>query len=455
MSETQSASVNTGPKDFSIKVSRRETRRGTIMAFVAWILAVYDFIMFGTLLPEIRAEYGWSEAEATGIATAISVGTAIVVLGIGPLVDRIGRRRGMLATVGGTAVASALTALTMNPAYLVAVRSIAGLGIAEQSINATYLNEIYAATEDQKVKKYRGMVYSVVQSGWPLGVFAAAGFTALLLPLVGWRGVFVLAALPALIVVLFRRSLKETPQYSIFSAAHKLKKAGKPQEADELLAKYGLDHDHGAPIKAIFNRKFRRNTVFLSLVWFFNFFGVIAFTVLGTTLLTDGKGLPFSVSLLVFMAANLGGFFGYLLFGALGQRFGRRTMVGVGFILAAVSYTLMLLWATDIVTVMVLYAFGQFFMAGPFAALMFYMGECYTTDCRATGTSFLNAMGQPGTIVGGAIITALLASGVDWTTTAMLVGVGGVLLSGILMFGCKSMPQLADFGHRVDPAVAQ
>ena len=63
------------------------------------------------------------------------MGTAFVVLGVGPIVDRIGRRKGMLLTVSGTAIASGLTALTMNPAYLVGVRSVAGLGLAEQGVN--------------------------------------------------------------------------------------------------------------------------------------------------------------------------------------------------------------------------------------------------------------------------------------------------------------------------------
>ncbi|PRY08949.1 MFS transporter [Kineococcus rhizosphaerae] len=430
----------------TLRVSRKETRLGTTLALLAWIFAVYDYIMFGTLLPEIRTEYGWSEGTATGIATAISVGTMVVVLGVGPLVDKIGRRRGMMVTVGGTALASGLTALTMNPAYLIGVRSIAGLGIAEQSVNATYLNEIYAATEDDKIKKNRGFAYAVVQSGWPIGVFLAAGFVALLLPLVGWRGVFALATLPAIALVLLRRKLKESPQFTIIEQARALEKQGDKVAADSLLNTYGLRHENGAPLRAIFAPMFRRNTILLSVVWFFNFFGVTTFTALGTTLLTSGKGIPFSLSLLVFMVANIGGFLGYLTFGAIGQRFGRRGAAGVGFIIACFFYTGMLLWAEGTVSIMVLYALGQFFMAGPFACLMFFMGESYSTDCRGTGTTFLNAIGQPGSIAAGAIITAMLVSGYDWTVTAMVVGVTGVFLSGVAMLCCKVMPQLDDFG---------
>ncbi|MEV0197017.1 MFS transporter [Nonomuraea sp. NPDC050691] len=155
----------------------------------------------------------WATAEASLYSTLISVGTAIVVLGVGPLVDRLGRRKGMIITVSGTALASAVSAATMNAAYLVGVRSIGGLGLAEQSVNATYLNEIYAVTEDEKIKKRRGLVYSLVQGGWPLGTLLAAAFIAIFLPLVGWRGCFLLATFPAVVIALLRRGLRETPQF--------------------------------------------------------------------------------------------------------------------------------------------------------------------------------------------------------------------------------------------------
>src|SRR6478736_2619092 len=85
------------------RVSKRETRKGTGIAFLAWVFAVYDFILFGTLLPVIKDDFGWSESAAIRISTAISIGTALVVFGVGPLVDRLGRRKGMLITVSGTA----------------------------------------------------------------------------------------------------------------------------------------------------------------------------------------------------------------------------------------------------------------------------------------------------------------------------------------------------------------
>jgi len=423
-------------------VSIRETRKGTAFAFLAWVFAVYDFILFGTLLPVIGKDMGWSSATATGVSTAVSVGTALVVLAVGPVVDRIGRRKGMLLTVSGTAVASGLTALTMSAAYLVGVRSIAGLGLAEQGVNTTYLNEIYAVSEDEAIKKRRGFIYSIVQGGWPIGVLIAAAFAALFLPLVGWRGCFLLATFPAIIVVLLRRKLKETPQFLVDQQIRQLKKEGRDSEALAMSAEYGLDAGRAAPMVEIFTGDARRNTIMLSLAWITNWFGITTFSILGTTVLTSGKHVDFASALIMFVIINLVAFVGYLFHGWAGDRFGRRNVIGVGWLISGVLFALMLLVAQSDVAVVALYSMGMFFLVGPYAALLFYMGECYETDCRATGASFLNAMSQPGAIVAGLIITAMLAAGVTWTNTALYVGVIGTLVSGVVMFGARKVTAL-------------
>ncbi|HCV75360.1 MAG TPA: MFS transporter, partial [Pseudomonas sp.] len=176
-------------------LSSGDVRYATWIAFFAWVFAVYDFILFGTLLPVMGGHFNWSEAEQAELATWVALGGAIIAFAIGPLVDRIGRRGGIIVTIGGTAVCSALTALCagMGKVPLVLVRSVAGLGYAEEGVNATYLTEVYAASDDPRLIRRRGFIYSLVQSGWPIGALIAAGLTALLLPHIGWQGCFVFA----------------------------------------------------------------------------------------------------------------------------------------------------------------------------------------------------------------------------------------------------------------------
>ncbi|MFD1538503.1 MFS transporter [Nonomuraea guangzhouensis] len=441
MTTTSSGVPETGTRPFP-RVGVRQTRKATVIALFAWIFAVYDYIMFGTLLPEISGQFKWTQAEASLISTLISVGTAVVVLGVGPLVDRLGRRKGMILTVSGTALASAVSAATMNAAYLVGVRSIGGLGLAEQSVNATYLNEIYAVTEDEKIKKRRGLIYSLVQGGWPLGVLLAAAFIAVFLPLVGWRGCFLLATFPAIVIALLRRGLRETPQFELQQKIDRLRKEFRVEEAAALAREYGVSESQAAPFKEIFRGSALRNTLVLGFAWFVNWFGIQVFSVLGTTVLTQGKNVGFTNSLLMFIVINAVGYLGYVFHGWAGDRFGRRNVIAFGWMASGVIFALMLLVASGTVAVVALYSLGMFFLVGPYSAMLFYMGECYDTRCRATGTSFINAISQPGAIAAGAIITAMLVAGSDWNQGALLVGALGTFLSGFVMFGARKVPAL-------------
>ena len=88
------------------QLTPKEVRFATWIAFFAWVFAVYDFILFGTLLPEIGRHFNWGEVEQAQIATWVAVGTAVVALAIGPIVDKLGRRKGIIFTVAGSATST-------------------------------------------------------------------------------------------------------------------------------------------------------------------------------------------------------------------------------------------------------------------------------------------------------------------------------------------------------------
>jgi len=419
------------------RITIKDTRLATGVAFLAWVFAVYDFILFGTLLPQIADTYGWAASTATAVATWVSVGTFVVALLLGPITDRIGRRRGMMLTLAGTAAASAATAATMNPGYLVGVRSIAGLGYSEQAINAAYLNEIYDVSEDEAVKRRRGFIYSIVQGGWPVGVLLAALLTSIFLPIVGWRGCFLIAVFPALLIVVLRRKMKESPQFQIQDRARRLRQDGRADEAAALLREHGMAVEAPkSPFRAIFSRGFARNTLFLAVAFFLNWFGTQTFSVLGTTVLTEGKGVTFSNALFILILSNAVGFAGYLFHGWVGDRFGRRNTIAVGWVLGGIAFALMCTVAEGTVAVVTLFSLGLFFQIGPYSALLYFMADCFSTGSRATGTTFINSLGQIGAIVAGVIITAMLNAGSQLTTAALVVGALGTLASGLVMFGC-------------------
>jgi len=268
-----------------------QVKYATVIAFLAWTFAVYDFILFGMLLPEIGKSLHLDGAGQARLATFVALGGVVVALCVGPVVDKFGRRFGMVFTVGGAGVASALTALAgrINPFMLVGIRSISGLGYAEQGVNGAYLSELYAACDNEKLAKRRGTVYSLVQGGWPIGALLASGLTAVLLPILGWQGCFVFAAIPSLIVALAATRLRESPQFEKIRAARHDPTA--------------VEHAHTGHVglRGILTGEARRTSLTLGGSHILNWFPVQVFSVLGTTVLVNVHGVSFSNSLVILL----------------------------------------------------------------------------------------------------------------------------------------------------------
>lgn len=419
----------------------REIRFGTWIAFFAWVFAVYDFVLFGTLLPKLGAEFGWSLAHQAAIATWIATGTAIVALLIGPLVDRLGRRQGIMFTVAGAAICSALTAIggAAGSVVLVLIRSLSGLGYAEEGVNATYLTELYAATDDPKLAQRRGFIYSLVQGGWPVGALLAAALTAILLPLIGWRGCFVFAAVPSLVIAFLARKLRESPQFELQSEIRRLRGSGQEAAGRALADRHDVDYEghETAGLAAAFRGPALRATLTLGAGFLLNWFTIQIFSVLGTTVITSVHHISFNNSLLILILSNLAGYCGYLTHGYFGDRIGRRNVIGIGWMLGGLAFTAMLYGPNDIVFVVAFYSIGLFFLTGPYAALLFFMGESFPTEIRATGGSIIHCMGPIGAILAGIGVTRFLAEGAGWQSAAFWFGAVPCFVSGVLMFTAR------------------
>lgn len=430
------------------KFSPRDVRFSNWLCFFAWAGAVYDFILFGNLLPVIAADFGLDESGATGINTWITAGTAVVAYFLGRIVDRVGRRKGLIIAVAGAAVASLLTATTglifglfagLGLVALVLIRTVAGLGYAEMAVNATYLSEVYATTAATPAQlRRRGLTYSLVQSGWPVGAAVAAGSVALLLPIGGWELCFVVAAVPAVFITWAARKLKESPQFAARQQIQMLRNAGRTEEAKALAAEFGIEvaEVERTSVMEVFRGESLRPMLTICPAYLLNGMGALVFQILATSLLTSesGMNINFTNALLILLISNGMAFLGYLFHGWLGDRIGRRNTIAMGWIMASVSYGAMLMLPQgNFGPVVALYSVGLFFLIGPFSALMFFTGESFPSTIRATATSIITASGMVGNILAGVIVTTMLSSGEAWTHTAFVAGVVPVLLGGVLI----------------------
>lgn len=407
----------------------------SIVAFFAWMLSVYDFILFGTLLPVIALEFNWSTATSTAIATWVALGTFLISLLVGPITDYFGRRNGLVITVAGAALSSGLAALTPSALYLVIVRALSGFGYSEQAVNTTYLSEIYGP-------RRRGFIYSFVQGGWPIGVLFASAMAAWLLPFLGWRGLFLISTFPIILILILRLRLKESPRFEHMQTVRHLVAEGKTDEAMELGQEYGIDVGQSRKFTYVqlFGADVRRHTIFLGAAFLLNWFAVQVFAVLGTTVLTDGKGLSFSNSLFLLILSNALAYVGYVVHGYIGDWLGRRETIAGAWVISGICYAIMLLFTSSYVAVLIAYSLGLFFLIGAYSALFTYMGESFPTRMRGTGSAFINAMGPIGGVLGSLVFTTVLQGGSNVVTAALVAGAIPLILSGLCLLGARRVP---------------
>jgi MFS family permease len=415
-------------------ITRSDVLYASVVAFFAWVFSVYDFIMFGVMLPVIAGAFGWTTDFAVAVNTWILVGSVVVALSVGPITDYFGRKNALTIVTAGAALSSGLMALAFSPLYIILVRAFSGFGYSEQAVNTTYLTELYG-------KKNRGFGYSIIQGGWPIGVILAVTLNFFLLPFIGWRGVFLVATLPAIIIVVLRLRLKETPRFAYMQAVRQLLKQGRVEEARQIGREHGIDAERSSAFtyNQLFASDQRKHTIFLSLAYGIQWIASPMFVILATTVLTQGKGLTFENSLLLLIVPNLVGFIGYLVIGYIGDRVSRRNLMAVCWVLAAVFWGAMMLFAQDFLSVMVLFAIAQFFEAGVYAPTFTYFAESYPTRIRGSGASFANATGQIGGIIGSGGFGLMLAAGVSVNTAALILGTVPLFIAAALVFGARSI----------------
>lgn len=437
----QEASIDLAPDDSRAAASgpsfqpltKGQVNYTAVVALLAWTFSVYDLITFGNILPAIQKDFGWANDTASYVATLAGLGSLLVALVVGPMIDLLGRRFALQVTTGGAAISSALSALAFGPAMLVVVRSLAGFGMSEQAVNSAYLNEILGP-------KNKGVIYGIVQAGWPLGVMLSSGLAAVLAPSLGWRGVFAVAAFPLIVMFVLRFGLKESPYFLKTRHLRELQAAGLDAEAAKLGKSWQLD----LPKKTrntyaeLFSPALRKHTIAIAAMFFFKIIADSQMTVLGTSVLAQTKGVTLTSALWTVFIGNGVALFGYLALGWCGDRFGRRGTVIVAQAMAAVCTALLLFVAQGFTSVVVFYSLVLFFAQGAASPFFAYIGESYPTHIRGSGAALVNVAGPVGGIFGPLVYGVLQSNGFS-PTMAAASGALAALLAAVCMIGARSI----------------
>ena len=344
----------------------------------------FDLLILGFMLRVISADLGLSQAEAASLVTGTLVGAVVGGVIFGMLSDRLGRVRVLTWTIVLFAVFTGACALAQGYWDLLAYRTIAGIGLGgEFGIGMALVAEAWPASKRARASSYVGL-------GWQLGVLAAAILTPILLPLVGWRGMFAIGIFPAVAAYFIRQSLHEPDVF-----VEKTRSTAAPKNSLKLLV---ADRE---------TVKLSIGMVILCSVQNFGYYGVMIWlpNYLSTMF---GFGLTQSA---VWTSVTIAGMaVGIFAFGHIADRIGRRPAF-----LAYMLGAAILVWTysrlTDPFALLVVGAIMGFFVNGMLGGYGALISELYPTAARATAQNVLfnigRAVGGTGPLVVGAVAAAL------------------------------------------------
>jgi len=378
---------------------------------VAWALDSMDALVYGFMIPTLMMAFGMTLLEAQTINTANFVSAALGGWIGGLLCDRFGRARLLQFTILWFSLFSFLSGFAHTYDQLMILRTLQGLGFgAEWAVGAVLLGEIIAP-------RHRGRAVGTVQSAAPIGT----GMAALLAgPLVaalpaeyGWRVVFWVGILPALLVFFVRRGDDDSDVYL---------------ETRKRLA----TEKRKVHVLAIFAPKVLRITLLTALLAI----GIqgAAYSVSNylSVFLQNERGLSAGVAGIYILINSTGGFFGAQVNAYWSDRVGRRRMFGffgVGFVALASFYLLAPLGnsAWTLLPAGMVYGFFQF---GLYASFGPYFTELFPTEIRGSGQSFAYNLGRA---MSGLVFTIPVALIAQHYMVKISVGMLVMALSGIAL----------------------
>jgi putative MFS transporter len=298
--------------------------------------------------------------------------------------------------------------LAISPGYVsfVALRFVQGLGIGgEVPAAATYIGEL--AQSDR-----RGRFVLLYELVFPAGLTAVAVVAAWVVPVLGWRWVYGIGVLPALLVGPILRWVPESPRW--------LAASGRGERALGVMDRIerAVQRSTGRPLPPVVaitrapsvRRRYLRRTVIVGLLWLLSYFANYGIATWLPTIYTGVFGLAVPTALAYSVATSVAGMVGAVAVALLVDRIGRRACLAGGSGLAAVTFgALAALGANSPLELLALSALGALFVFAVNLGLYLYAPELYPTPMRATGASLGGVWNRVGVIAGPLVVGAFAA----------------------------------------------
>jgi MFS family permease len=337
-----------------------EAWRALVAAKLGWMLDAMDVMLYAFALTAIQSEFSLTSAQSGALASVTLVASAFGGALCGVLADRYGRARMLIVSILVYSLFTGATAFATSVATLAMARTLVGLGLgAEWSAGSVLVAETWPA-------EHRGKAIGIMQSGWAIGYILAAVLAALVLPRFGWRVLFLAGIAPALLTVWIRRRVPEPPLW---------------REARAAPGGSGLGALLRPPLRARMLAATSVTTALLFAYWGL-FTWIPAF--LASPVERGGAGLGVVRSLGFIVPMQLGAFLGYILFGLLSDRLGRRPVFLVFVLASAALVPAYGLLARHGIALFVLGPLVGFFGHGYFSLFGAMLAELFPSRVRAT-----------------------------------------------------------------------
>lgn len=358
--------------------------KALIGSAVGYAMDGFDLLILGFMLPAISADLGLTPTQAGSLVTWTLIGAVAGGIIFGSLSDKYGRVRVLTWTIILFAVFTGLCAFAQGYWDLLVYRTIAGIGLGgEFGIGMALAAEAWPA-------RHRAKASSYVALGWQVGVLGAALLTPLLLPIIGWRGMFLVGIFPAFVAWYLRAKLHEPDVF-----VEKVKLSSKNKfESFKLL------------VKDWKTTKVSLGIVILTSVQNFGYYGIMIWM---PNFLSKQLGFSLTKSGLWTAVTICGMMIGIWVFGQLADRIGRKPsfiLFQIGAVVSIFTYSQL----TDPTTMLWVGAILGMFVNGMMGGYGALMSEAYPTQARATAQNVLFNLGRGvggfGPVVIGSIVAA-------------------------------------------------